>query len=168
MTEAIDNIHLRLMAEAFLYAEADLLDDWKLKEWEALLADDAIYKVPPIGSENPFELNSGSTMFICSDNREMLAARIVRQVGKHNWAENPHSRLRRLISNVQLIAVEGDEVVITSNVVIYRIRRSEVTNFVGKYRHRLRRVDSGFHIVEKIVALDIDVLRGQGGISIIL
>ena len=33
----------------FLYREAELLDEWRLLEWEALLADDAIYEIPSSG-----------------------------------------------------------------------------------------------------------------------
>ncbi len=33
----------RAEVEDFLYREAALLDEWKLDEWEKLLADDATY-----------------------------------------------------------------------------------------------------------------------------
>ena len=51
-----------------------------------------------------------------------------------------------------------------SNVVVYRIRRAEITTYIGRYRHRLVRAwRNGFRIREKRIMLDIDVLRGQGG-----
>lgn len=163
-----DKTRLKLEAEAFLFEEADLLDDWKLAEWEALLADDAIYMVPPIGVENSLDLSSDAVMFVVADDREMLAARVKRMLGRVAFAELPRSRLRRTVTNVRVLAVEEDELVVGSNVVVYRVRRAEVTTFIGKYRHRLRRAGDSFRIVEKWVALDIDVLRGQGGISFIL
>ena len=36
----------RHQVEDFLYAEAALLDAWKLDEWLTLLTDDAVYRVP--------------------------------------------------------------------------------------------------------------------------
>ena len=39
----------RLEVEDFLYQEAALLDDWKLKEWLALFAPEARYEVAPTG-----------------------------------------------------------------------------------------------------------------------
>lgn len=168
MIDVQDRTRLRLAAEAFLYEEADLLDDWKLADWEALLTDDARYLVPPIGVENGMDLDPDRVMFVVSDDREMLAARVKRMLGRVAFAEMPRSRLRRTVTNVRLLAVEGDDLLVSANIVVYRIRRAEVTSFIGKYRHRLRRTGDGFAIVEKRVALDIDVLRGQGGISIIL
>src|SRR5262249_42863699 len=47
MTVAAPKVVTRAEVEDFLYHEAALLDEWKLKEWEALLADDAAYYVPP-------------------------------------------------------------------------------------------------------------------------
>lgn len=154
--------------QAFLYEEADLLDEWRLSEWEALLADDARYLVPPIGVDNQSELDPAKVMFVVADDREMLRARVVRANGGVDFAEVPRSRLRRTVTNIRVRGQEGDEVLVSANVVIYRSRRSEVTTFLGKSRYRLRRHGASFLIVEKRVELDIDVLRGQGGISIIL
>ncbi|QQN75322.1 aromatic-ring-hydroxylating dioxygenase subunit beta [Croceicoccus sp. YJ47] len=157
-----------LAVQDFLYREADLLDEWRLTEWEALLADDARYLVPPIGVDNQSELDPDKVMFVVADDREMLRARVVRSNGGVDFAEKPRSRLRRAVTNIRILDVHDDIFRVTANVVVYRSRRSEVTTFIGKYRYRLRRSGNGFLIAEKRVELDIDVLRGQGGISIIL
>ncbi len=41
---------LRLTVEDFLYREAALLDDWKLKEWLSLFSPNARYEVAPTGA----------------------------------------------------------------------------------------------------------------------
>src|SRR5258705_133327 len=46
MTIATRTVVTRQEVEDFLYREAALLDEWKLEEWQALLADDATYYVP--------------------------------------------------------------------------------------------------------------------------
>ena len=47
MTVATRSVVTRAQVEDFLYHEAALLDDWRLDDWEKLLADDAAYYVPP-------------------------------------------------------------------------------------------------------------------------
>ena len=44
--------------EDFLYNEAELLDEWKMKEWVALFTENGTYAVPPIGSPNANPLSS--------------------------------------------------------------------------------------------------------------
>ena len=58
MTMAAPTVVTRAEVEDFLYHEAALLDEWKLKEWEALLTDDAAYYVPPndqLAGDHPAE-----------------------------------------------------------------------------------------------------------------
>ena len=71
----------RLAVEDFVFREADLLDRWKLEEWEKLLTEDAEYLIPPIGVANPELLSRESTLFIIADDRSMLAARVLRLGG---------------------------------------------------------------------------------------
>ena len=35
----------RTQAEDFLFAEAELLDDWQLQPWAALFTEDAVYEI---------------------------------------------------------------------------------------------------------------------------
>ena len=48
---AIIVTHTRAQIEDFLYAEAALLDDWRLEEWFALFAPGAVYEVPTAGAQ---------------------------------------------------------------------------------------------------------------------
>lgn len=154
--------------EKFIYAEADLLDGWRLNEWEALLDDEAEYLVPPIGVPEAEHLSPGETMFIVAESRQMLAARVERMMGKAGFAELPRSNVRHLIGNVQVLADEGASVKVSYNLCVYRIRRAVITTYIGRCLLTLTRRDGGFRIREKRVMLDIDVLKGQGGLSIIL
>lgn len=160
------DLHRRV--EAFLFAEADLLDEWRLDAWEALLTDDARYLVPPIGVPGNDKLEPDTTLFIAMDDREMLAARVGRMMGKTAYAEQPRSNIRHMISNLRILSAEGDDVRTSANFCVYRIRRAEIVTFVGRYLHTLVKSGDSFKIKEKRACLDIDVLRGQGGLSIIL
>jgi len=154
--------------ERFLYDEAELLDQWKFAEWEALLTDDAQYLVPPIGVANPEALSPENTLFVIADDRLMLAARIERMSGKAAYCELPRSNVRHLVSNVRVLAEDGDRLTVGANFCVYRVRRAELTQYIGRYRYELLRSGAAFRIRSKTVLLDIDVLRGQGGLGIIL
>ena len=45
--------------EDFLYHEAQLLDEWKLKEWEALFTSDGSYYVPTTGAPEDASPSTG-------------------------------------------------------------------------------------------------------------
>jgi p-cumate 2,3-dioxygenase beta subunit len=51
--------------EDFLYEEAALLDEWRLREWLALTTEDATYEVP---STDVPDGDPRDTLFIIADN----------------------------------------------------------------------------------------------------
>ena len=85
----------RSEVEDLLYQEAALLDEWRLEEWLELLTDDAIYQIPP--TDVP-EGDSRNTLFIIADDAVRIRSRVKQLLGKFAWAENPHSRTRRMIT----------------------------------------------------------------------
>jgi p-cumate 2,3-dioxygenase subunit beta len=159
---------LKESVERFLFDEAELLDQWRFAEWESLLTDDAEYLVPPIGVADGETLSHENTLFVIADDRAMLAARIERMSGKAAYCEMPRSNVRHLVSNVRILASDGNSVTVGANFSVYRVRRAELTQYIGRYRYRLQRAGRSFRIRSKTVLLDIDVLRGQGGLGIIL
>ena len=166
MTIAATPVVTRQEVEDFLYHEAALLDDWKLKEWEALLADDATYYVPP--NDQP-EGDHRSTLFIIADDRERIRQRLIRVNDPNCHAEYPKSRTRRMISNVRILDVDGDLVTVAANFVCYRFRRYErIREYVGAYRFVLRRAGDAFRIKERRVLIDAHELGNLGSVSFIL
>jgi p-cumate 2,3-dioxygenase subunit beta len=166
MTIATRTVVTRQEVEDFLYHEAALLDDWKLNEWQALLTDDAAYYVPP--NDQP-DSDHRSTLFLVADDRERIRQRIIRINDPNCHAEYPKSRTRRMISNVRILAVEGDLVTVAANFVCYRYRRYErIREYVGGYRYILRRTGDGFRIKERRVLIDAHELGSLGSVSFIL
>jgi p-cumate 2,3-dioxygenase subunit beta len=166
MTVVTPSVVTRAEVEDFLYHEAALLDDWKLAEWEALLAADAAYYVPP---NDQLESDHRSTLFLIADDRERIRQRIIRISDPNCHAEYPRSRTRRMISNVRILGVEGDLVSVTANFVCYRYRRYErIREYVGVYRYVLRRVGDSFRIKERRVLIDAHELGSLGSVSFIL
>src|SRR6266849_11098319 len=109
--------------EDLLYREAALLDEWRLEEWLELLTDDAVYQVPP--TDVP-EGDSRNTLFIIADDAVRIRSRVKQLLGKSAWAENPHSRTRRMIANVRVIGLDGENILATANFAVHRMRYESV------------------------------------------
>jgi p-cumate 2,3-dioxygenase beta subunit len=152
----------RQEAEDFLYHEAALLDAWKLDEWLALLTDDARYQVP---SNDAPEGDPASTLFLIADDIQRIRGRVTRLKDPQAHAEFPHSRTRRIVTNVRVVG----ELTVEANFVVHRFRRDErVTQFVGRYRYRLRIVDGKPKIALREAILDSLELGSLGAVSFIL
>jgi p-cumate 2,3-dioxygenase subunit beta len=155
----------RQEVEDFLYREAALLDEWRLEEWLELLTDDAVYQVPPTDSP---EGDARNTLFIIADDAVRIRSRVKQLLGKFAWAENPHSRTRRMIANVRVLGAEHGEILVTANFTVYRMRYESVDTYVGHYDYKLVRRAEGLRIKERRAILDHEALRPHGKISFIL
>lgn len=160
-----DIYRLRADVEQFLYQEADLLDDWKLEEWVALFADDGAYVVPV--PEEP-DSSPTDTISLVADDMPRLRSRVRQLLGRAAWAENPRSKTRRLITNVQVRPGEGDELIASANFMLHRARNERIDVYVGRYEYRLAREAAGFRIRHRKAVLSQDSVRPQNKISVIL
>ncbi len=152
--------------QQFLFHEAALLDEWKLEEWETLLTNDATYYVPP--NDQP-DGDHRNTLFTIADDRERIRQRVIRLMDPSCHAEFPHSRTRRMISNIQIIDRDGNELSVAANYVCYRFRRHErVREYVGSYKHRLVCTEDSFLIKERRVTVNAEELGSLGSVSFIL
>jgi p-cumate 2,3-dioxygenase beta subunit len=61
-------------------------------------------------------------MHIIADDALRIRSRVKQLLGKSAWAENPHSRTRRMITNVRVPGADGDSIVVTANFAVYRMR----------------------------------------------
>ena len=165
MTRPAEHAALRGEIEAFLYEEAELLDNWQLMEWAALFTDDAIYRAPALDDPTRDPENS---VFLINDDLPRIKSRARQLLGATAWAENPRSMTRRLITNVRVVAVEGDAIRATANFLIQRSRMERIVTYVGQYRLKLVRAGASFKFAERIVILAQDTLRSQGVMSIIV
>ena len=165
MASAAELAALRPEIEAFLYEEAELLDDWRLDDWVALFTDDAIYRAPALDDPTRDPANS---VFLINDDLPRIKSRARQLLGDTAWAENPRSTTRRLITNVRVTAVEGVTIRATANFFIQRSRMERIVTYVGQYRYKLVRDGGSFKIAERIVILAQDTLRAQGVMSIIV
>lgn len=156
----------RAEVEDFLFHEAALLDEWRLEEWLGLLTEDATYQVPP--NDHP-EGDPKNTLFILSDDIVRIRERVKRLQSPNCHAEHPHSRTRRMISNVRVLKDDGASVEAAANFVVYRMRRYErIREYVGHYRYTLARTADGFRIRHRKAIIDQHELGSLGAVSFIL
>lgn len=162
-----DHVLLRRV-ERFLFDEAELLDTWKLQEWEALFTADGRYYIPPLNIEHPETAESGQLLFLAHDDRRMIAGRVERLMKKTAHVESPRSNVLHMLSNIRILSDEGSTLRSVCNFIVYRARRGQVTQYVGRYFHWLQHEGDGFRIEEKRICLANDMLQPQGSIGIIL
>jgi p-cumate 2,3-dioxygenase beta subunit len=156
----------RADVEDLLYHEAALLDGWQLDEWLQLLTEDVTYRVP--SNDRP-DADHRQTLFTIADDAKRLRSRVVRLKDSRAHAEFPHSRTRRMISNVRIVSRDDNGMSIASNFIIYRFRQNEfIRTFVGHYRHTLRLQDSTLRITAREAVLDAHELGSMGVVSFIL
>jgi 3-phenylpropionate/cinnamic acid dioxygenase small subunit len=147
--------------EQFLFREAWLLDKHRFHEWLALFADDAHYwmparetipeSAPPV---NP-ELELAGALF--NDDKAFLALRVQRLDTGLAHAEQPPSRTRHLIGNVQVLARDDllGEAQVHSCFLLFQSRlESSEHLFSGEREDVLRRVDGQWRIARRKVLLD--------------
>jgi p-cumate 2,3-dioxygenase subunit beta len=155
----------RQEVEDLLYREAALLDEWRLEEWLEMLTDDAIYQVP---STDAPQGDARNTLYIIADDAVRIRSRVKQLLGKSAWAENPHSRNRRMIANVRIPGSDGDSILVTANFAVYRMRYETVDTYVGRYDYKLAHFGNDLKIRERRAILDNEALRPHGKISFIL
>jgi biphenyl 2,3-dioxygenase beta subunit len=152
--------------EQFLYREARMLDDRFYIEWLALLADDCTYLVPTrdnvqaVRGESPVSADDELTGLAYFDDTKLtLMAKALRLGTGTAWAENPPSRTRRLVTNVEVHRSEtADELLVYSNLLLHRSRRlDEVSQFFGQRRDVLRQTDKGLLLAKRVVVLDMNI-----------
>lgn len=152
--------------EDFLYAEADLLDNWRLNEWFALFDPEATgYFIPTTDLPGG---DPGKDLYLIADDMTKLRSRVDQLLSGVTWAENPKSRTRRMISNVKIDGADGNVVRIRANFVVYRLRFEKIDPYIGEYRYKLNIKSDGFTILERRVVLDLEALRPHGKVSFIV
>lgn len=139
----------RQQVEQFIYYEAQLADEHRYDEWLALWTDDALYWVPS-GRD---EIDPRREISLIYDDRVRLQVRISRLKSGFAHAQEPKSRMRRLVSNIVIEEEKNGEITAYSNFMLAELRRGKQDIFAGRTMHRLRPQGESFKIVAKKVLL---------------
>jgi 3-phenylpropionate/cinnamic acid dioxygenase small subunit len=100
---------------------------------------------------------------ILDEDKQSLTGRIARLDTGMAWAEDPPSRTRHLITNIELApAAVASEVTVYSNFIAYRSRgETEQDFYVGARCDILRRAEGEWKIAQRKVTLDQNVLLAK-------
>lgn len=162
--------------EQFLYEEAALLDERRLREWLGLLADDIAYTLDTNTLAQFRDRRRGwapPTTYIFHEDKYQLERRVARIETGQAWSEEPASRTRHFVTNVRVLASADDELVVGCNYLVHRASKShDHHSFIGTRRDTLRRVTladgtDSFRIARRRLELDEFTLM-SANISIIL
>lgn len=161
----LERVILQQDVEQFLYKEARLLDERRLEEWLELLAEELHYWMPMRRNikfgDWDLEFTSSETEINWFDEGKDILAGRIRQIntGVH-WPEEPVSRFEHLVSNVEVVGAEGDEIRVNSKFHCYQNRlQDEVNQWVGRREDLLRRdPETKFKIVKRKIILAQNVM----------
>lgn len=135
--------------EQFLFKEARLADERLYSDWESLWTDDAKYWVPA----NSGDIDPELEMSIIYDNRSRIALRVKQFYTGKRYAAEAASKLRRLVSNIELIAVDDNEVRVASNAIVYESTIRQENIWASRNEHLLRKIDAEWCMAYKKVTL---------------
>ncbi len=165
--------------EQFLYREARMLDDRRFREWLTLFTDDVRYWMASRTNRYPKsskaiaildpdryvedDIGREDELAILDETKETLTGRVDRLDTGMAWAEDPPSRTRHMISNIEVEPGEVEaELRVYSNFIVYRSRaETEQDFYVGARQDVLRRVDGEWKIAHRKLILDQNVLLAK-------
>lgn len=156
------DVLLQHSAQLFLTVEAELLDDHRYRDWLGLLADEITYRAPVRTSRRSDGRIDAESNYWFDENRNTLELRVRRLETDVNWAEEPPSRTRRMVSNVRVVdEVGGSEsesggIRVRSNLLCHRNRRDSFTSdLIAAERHDHLVNENGYwKLVQRVILLD--------------
>lgn len=166
---------------AWLFWEAELLDERRYRDWLAVLTDDVTYRMPVrVTTANGTTGPVLGDMVHFDENRYTLGLRVERLEGRHAWTEDPPSRTRRFVTNVRVTPPDGSprlgqarEVEVRSYLLLFRSRGDDrpADLIAAERTDVLRRqapdptadngVDDDWLLARRDIAVDEAVLRTQ-------
>jgi 3-phenylpropionate/cinnamic acid dioxygenase small subunit len=147
----------------FYIREAWLLDERKLKEWLQLFTDDVLYFMPRRKNvprrESHRELTPQGDLAILEEDKRYLEMRVARLDSGMAWAEDPPSRTRHLIGNLEAVPLENGEVEAKTAFLVYRSHLETDHQLLSGCREDvLRKVNGAWQVARRTILLDANVL----------
>ena len=133
----------------FIYREARLQDEHRYDDWEALWTDDGVYWVPANGEGGDPE----QEMSIIYDNRSRIGLRIRQYHTGKRFSQTPRSRLRRVVSNVEVLEDDGREIVVAANALVFESQTRGDTIWASRNEYVFRREGDELRMARKKVVL---------------
>lgn len=159
---------LRQEIEDFLYQEADLLDGRQFRAWLDLLAEDLIYFMPirrnvKFGEHEAKEnTKQGEGISWFDEDKWTLTKRVEQILTGVHYAEEPLSRVTHMVTNIRLVEIGVEEVVVSSRFLVFQSRvEYENYTFIGRRKDTLRRHEGSWLIARRELILEQNVLLAK-------
>jgi 3-phenylpropionate/cinnamic acid dioxygenase small subunit len=165
--------------EQFVYREARLLDERRFREWLKLFTEDIRYwmaqrttRYPKVSKAiklvdadryDDDDLPHDGGLALYDENLDSLERRVARLETGLAWSEDPPSRTRRLITNIEVEpAGRESEIQVYANFLVYKNRaETEQDFFVGARKDLLRQVEGAWKIASRRLILDQTVILSK-------
>jgi len=147
----------------FYIREAWLLDERRFREWLELFTDDVLYFMPRRKNvprrEAHRELTQLGDLAILEEDKRYLTMRVARLDTGMAWAEDPPSRTRHLIGNLEAEQLDNGEVQARTAFLVYRSHLETDHQLLSGCRQDvLRRVNGEWKVARRTIVLDANVL----------
>lgn len=157
---------LHYAIEAHYRAEIRLWQTGKYREWlKSMIADDIHYWMPIYEQRFSRDRRPDPTpddAAIYNDDFGELEQRVERLYTGTVWMEDPPSKIRYFVGNVEAFDAGNGEFEVFSNVLVYRNRRQlEMTVHTLGREDRLRRAGDGFKVCRRKLILDARVTQDK-------
>lgn len=120
--------------EQFLHLEARLADEHDYEGWEALWTDDAVYWVPA-GED---DADPDTKVSVIYDNRRRISTRMEQLKTGRRPTQTPRSRVRRMVSNIEVVPSEGPDTEVQANFILMESREAGTVITAGRTTYILR------------------------------
>ena len=156
----IEDLLQQQRVEQLLFLEAQLIDQRRFAEWEALWVDEGIYWVPANGDNT----DPHTQVSLIYDNRSRMHNRVERYAGGRAISQQPPPRTVHLVGNVTIEPAASDDatsddvsLVVRSTVQVAESRPGVRVDWVGAVTHHLVERDGALLFAfKKVVLVDND------------
>ncbi|MDB4512107.1 hypothetical protein N9060_01455 [Arenicella sp.] len=143
------NIEIFNRVNAFLNAEADLLDNRLYQDWLSLWSESGLYIVPVDTQAKDFK----NTLNIAYDDHHMRLLRVERLTGGESVSVISAQPTSRSISALRIISDENDLVTVRCSYCLYENKAGDLRHYPGSAEFVLKRNGDSFLIKKKLVKL---------------
>jgi 3-phenylpropionate/cinnamic acid dioxygenase small subunit len=147
----------------FYTREAWLLDERKFRAWLDLFTDDVLYFMPLRKNvprrESAREVTPLGDLAIFEEDKRYLEMRVARLDSGMAWAEEPASRTRHLVGNLEAEMLDNGEVRAKTAFLVYRSHfETDHQLLSGCREDMLRKTDGAWKVAKRTIVLDANVL----------
>lgn len=147
-------VDLEKEVESLLKKEAAFINENRLDEWLSMFTEDCIYWIPCSDEHH----DPNRYVSIIYDDRDRMNERVWRLNSGLAYGQEPRSKTRHLITNVDIREIQNDKVIVSSNFMIVELRKGIQRIYAGRFEHHLIRKEG----ILKISLKKVELMNNNG------